>query len=159
MCENKEELKKGVTTLRYKDCGLENVTLHGVEYFKCPDCGEVYYSFGDIEKLHQTIARVLIQKKTLLNGHEVRFLRSYLGYSGTYFARLTGYAKESISRMENGKQKIIKPFDRLVRSMVATRLPDRDYHWHDLWLREEGKSLKRIELRAKNKGWILEEAA
>ncbi len=159
LCENKHELKRQTMTLKYKDCGLDNVTLFGVEFFKCNDCGETYYGYGDIEKLHRAISGILIQKSSLLSGKEVRFLRTYLGYSGTVFAKLTGYTKESISRMENDKQKIIKPFDRLVRSLVATKLPQRDYDLQDLWLKEEGKTLKQITLRAHNDDWIVKEAA
>lgn len=159
MCDNKQNLKRQTTIVKYKDCGLDNVTLHGVEFFKCNSCGEIYYGFGDTEQLHRVIAGVLIQKKGLLDGKEMRFLRTCLGYSGTVFAKLTGYTQESISRMENEKQKIIKPFDRLVRSLVASKLPDRNYDLHDLWLKEQGKSLKQITLRAHNHDWIVKEAA
>ncbi len=159
MCDNKQNLKRQTTTVKYKDCGLDNVTLYGVEFFKCDQCGEIYYGYGDTEKLHSAIAEILILNKDLLSGKEIRFLRTYLGYSGAVFARLTGYTKESISRMENGKQNIVKPFDRLVRYFVSTKLPHRDYDLQDLWLKDEGKSLKRIELKAHNNNWVLKEAA
>ncbi len=159
MCDNKQNLKRQAVTVKYKDCGLDNVVLHGVELFRCDRCGESYYGYGDVERLHQLIAGILIRKRALLNGKEIRFLRTYLGYSGTMFAELTGYTKESISRMENGKLTIAKAFDRLVRSLVANRLPDRDYDLQDLWLKEKGQSLKYIELRARNHEWIVKEAA
>jgi putative zinc finger/helix-turn-helix YgiT family protein len=159
MCDNPSLLKRRSVTVKYKESGLDNVTLHGVEYFKCDRCGEEYFGYGDIEKLHQLIAGLLIQKKGLLTGKEIRFLRTYLGYSGALFAKFTGYAPESISRMENGKQDILKAFDRLVRSLVANKLPDRDYDLHDSWLKGEGKTLRRIEIAVRDDHWIVKQAA
>jgi len=40
MCENEKPLKKERITVKYKDCGLDNVTLIGVTYYKCHQCGE-----------------------------------------------------------------------------------------------------------------------
>lgn len=159
MCDNPAPLKRRPTTVKYKESGLDNVTLHGVEYHKCDRCGEEYFGYGDMEKLHQLIAGLLIEKKGLLTGKEIRFLRTYLGYSGAVFAKFTDYTPESISRMENGKMDIKKTFDRLVRSLVLDKLPDRDYDLHDLWLQEKGKVLKRISLKAKNENWVVQEAA
>lgn len=159
MCDNKKLLKKEALTMSYKQCGLDNVTLHGVDYYKCKKCGEEYYGFGKQEQLHALIARVLILKRDLLIGKEIRFLRTYLGYSTTVFAKLTGYEVETLSRIENGKQEISKKFDVLVRALVAIKLPDRDYDLHDIWLNEQGESYKRIELDAKKEGWNVRLAA
>ncbi len=154
-CENPNILKSKKITLKYKDCGLDNVTLHGVECFKCNKCGEEYLSYGDQEKLHTLIAEVLIRKKENLTGEEIRFLRTYLGYSGIYFARLTGYTQETISRFENNKKEVVLSFDRLVRSLVANKLPDRNYDLHEMWLNEKGTTFKRIEVNARKDGWHL----
>lgn len=100
MCENKKTLSKSHITVKYKECGLENVTLVGVGCFKCDQCGEEYMHYGDLEKLHSVIANVLLRKSDLLTGKEIRFLRKHLGYSGAMFARLIGYSHETISRIE-----------------------------------------------------------
>jgi putative zinc finger/helix-turn-helix YgiT family protein len=161
MCDNNKLLKKQKTTKKYKESGLDNVTLHGVEYYKCDKCGEEYYGYGDQESLHALIARVLILKKELLTGKEVRFLRTYLGYSTTMFASLTCYTVESISRFETNDRDVSDKFDILVRAIVALKLPDpdRDYDLHDLWLNKQGESYNRIELNAKRNGWSVELAA
>ena len=158
-CDNPVPLKQRLATVKYKESGLDNVTLHGVEYHKCDRCGEEYFGYGDMERLHQLIAGLLIEKKSLLAGKEIRFLRTYLGYSGAVFAKFTDYTPESISRMENEKMEIKKTFDRLVRSLVLDKLPDREYDLHDMWLKEEGKTLKRISLKVKNDDWVVQEAA
>jgi len=159
ICDNPKALKKKPITMRYKQCGLENVVLHGVERFRCGHCGEEYINFGDQEQLHALIAGTLISKKGLLNGREVKFLRTYLGYSGAMFAKRVGYTKETLSRYENGKVEISKTFDILLRALVATSLPDRDYDLHDQILGEQRKTFKLIELNVKNDKWHLKQAA
>lgn len=160
MCENKKNLKREMTTVKYRDCGLDNVTIHNIEKYKCHVCGEEYFQLGDIEKLHQLIATLLVRKQALLNSREVRFLRSYLGYSTQVFSKLTRYNQATISRFENGKQSISLQFDILLRSLVANQLPDRDYDLHDLWIKHEGESTKRIDLASQKNGWaILKSAA
>ena len=159
-CDNHKSLKKRATTLKYKQCGLDNVTLRGVEYFKCDQCGEEYFGFGDQEQLHALIAHVLLQKKGLLIGKEIRFLRTYLGYSSGIFAKLAGYTKETLSRFENGKVPISKTLNILIRALVATKLPDRRYDFHDLLLHHAGEShQQRIELDARSGDWRLKQAA
>ena len=105
MCDNKKDLKEKKVKKKYKESGLDNVTLNGVSYSKCDKCGEEYYGYGDLGKLHATIARLLIIKRGVLSGKEVRFLRTYLGLSTSFFAKLTGYTVEHISRIEMEKMK------------------------------------------------------
>lgn len=159
ICENPKSLKKKRITKKYTECGLDNVVLRSVECHKCDVCGEEYFGFNNMDQLHAEIARALIAKKGLLIGHEIRFLRTYLGYAGAVFAKLIGYRHETLSRIENHKQSSTKTLDILVRSLVANKLPDRNYKLHDMWLRESGESFKRIELRAQKDGWHVKLAA
>lgn len=80
-----------------------------------------------ITELNSLLARVLICKTARLTGPQVRFLRKYLGLSGTDFARRMGVSKESVSRWETGKQHISPSNDRLLRLMVAYEEPIEDY--------------------------------
>jgi putative zinc finger/helix-turn-helix YgiT family protein len=146
-CQNKKELKKLNINYKYKDCGLDNVVLLGVSVARCDVCGEEYYNFGDIEKLHNKIAEILLTKSELLTGKEIRFLRKNIGYSGAMFAHLIAYSHESLSRIENGAQKVTESFDRLVRFAVSDKLPkSRNYDLHNLILNNSGHKLLRIEL-------------
>jgi putative zinc finger/helix-turn-helix YgiT family protein len=151
-CDNPKQLKKTKVTRPYKESGLDNVTLIGVEMYRCDRCGETYFGYGNIEQLHGVISNLLIQKKGLLTGKEVRFLRKHLGYSGAMFAQLIGYERESISRIETGAQPVTEQFDRLVRFSVAAKLPDRNYDLHDQILHAKGVALSQIELTADRKG-------
>lgn len=159
MCDNKKPLKKTKITHKYKECGLDNVTLIGVEYSRCDKCGEEYYGYGNMEKLNEMIASVLVQKKEFLTGNEVRFLRKHLGYSGAMFAKIIGYDDATLSRLERGSQPVTKAFDRLIRFTVASKLPDRNYDLHDQILKDEGIKLDRIELTSIGHGeWKLKAA-
>ena len=76
------------------------------------------------------------------------------------FAELLGYEKETIYRIENGKQNFAPSFDRLVRYVVSSSLPDRDYDLHDLILKKKLQDIKRIEVQRTKKGnWELKKAA
>ena len=146
-CQSKRDLKKLSINYKYKACGLDNVVLLGVSVMRCEDCGEEYYNFGDIEKLHKKIAEILLTKSDLLTGKEIRFLRKNLGYSGAMFAHLIGYSHESLSRIENRAQKLTESFDRLVRFAVADKLPkNRNHDLHNLILNNSGQKLLKIEL-------------
>ena len=159
MCDNKKHLKRTKVTHKYKECGLDNVTLLGLEHFRCDQCGEEYFGYGNMEKLHEAIAHVLLRKKDLLIGTEVRFLRKHLGYSGTMFAKLIGYDDATLSRLENGAQSVTRTFDHLVRFSIASKLPDRNYDLHDLILKGEGVETSRIELTSGAHGkWTLKVA-
>ena len=161
MCENKKILRpKLLKKYRYKESGLDNIILCGIKENSCDKCGEKYYSFGNIDKLHALIAKILIQKRDTLTGKEVRFLRKHLGYSGTVFSKLIGYEVEHLSRLENGKTPIQETFDRLVRFLILEKMPDRDYDLQDLFL--EGKLMKIEWLELSNsskKGWELKKAS
>lgn len=155
MCENKKPLKKQHVTKKYTDSGLDNVTLHGVEYYKCNVCGEEYYGFGDQEQLHRLISQILIQKDGRLTGKECRFLRTFLGFSTQMFSRVSHYEVETISRMENGKSDVSDKYDVLIRLMVANKIPDRNYDLHDWLLRKNLKKITRIEFTSKKGEWKL----
>jgi putative transcriptional regulator len=159
-CENKKPLKRRRVTKKYAEGGLEGVTLIGVEYYKCDVCGEEFYGYGDMEQLHRVIANALITKKGLLTGKEIRFLRKYLGYSGPVFANLVQYEKETIYRIEGGGQPVTESYDRLVRFLVASKLPDRDYDLHDLILKNQLRDFRRLELQQDRSGeWEIRKAA
>lgn len=156
MCENNKSLKKCTITVKYKESGLDNITLVGIDSYQCDKCGEGYYNYGNLEKLHTVISNILLKKADLLTGKEIRFLRKHLGYSGSTFAQLIGYSHETISRIETGAQSVTEAFDRLIRFLVASKLPDRGYDLHDLLLNHKGEIYSRIELThsGKNNQWL-----
>lgn len=111
----------------YKESGLANVTLVGVEVSRCPNCGEHEAVIPKVEQLHRVIASTIARKVPRLTGEEIRFLRKYLGWSGGDFAEHMGVAPETASRWENGAAAMGAPAERLLRLAALTREPASDY--------------------------------
>lgn len=158
MCENHKKLHPKKETVKFKDCGLDNVTLMGVTTYQCDSCGEKYYNFGDLENLHEQIARALTAKEESLDGKEVRFLRKYLGFSSEFFSELTDKSIETISRYENNVEgyKVPKSIDTLLRMMVDKKLQDRNYDFHNFLLKQRHKQQTTIRLKEQAGGkWKL----
>src|SRR4051812_40754478 len=104
----------------YKASGLP-VTLAGIEVRRCKSCGEHDVVIPRIELLHKAIAHAVVGKRSRLTPGEVRFLRTYLGWSGASFALHMGVTAETVSRWENGRDQPSPLADRLLRLMVLTR--------------------------------------
>jgi putative zinc finger/helix-turn-helix YgiT family protein len=117
------------------DALLDFLTVEAYEY-RCPECGEVYYSYGDIESLNRTIVSLLSQKEGPLTGAEIKFLRKHLGYSTDTLARILGIEPATMSRIEN-KQEHSGTIDNFIRYLALNRIPDRDYGLHDQILKRK----------------------
>lgn len=98
---------------------LPGAVLVGVSVSRCPSCGEYEVAIPAIDELNRVLAQAVIRKRERLAGGELRFLRSYLGYSGTDFAKLIGSDPATVSRWESGKQQLGHHTDLLVRALVV----------------------------------------
>lgn len=111
----------------YRECGLPNVVLVGVEIRRCRNCGEYAVKIPNILGLHRVIATTLSGKASRMTGDEVKFLRKYLGYTGVDFGRQMNVTAETVSRWETGHGPIGVLADRLLRSMVLSQQPVTSY--------------------------------
>ena len=139
---------------RYDASGLKGLVLVNVEVSRCQKCGETTVAIPRIEDLHRAIAGTLVRKPGLLDADEIRFLRKYLGWSGVDFASHMGAAPETVSRWESGKITMGPIADRLLRLMVVTTVPVRDYSVDQL--RGIGKGTAKqaaMRLKASRTGW------
>jgi putative zinc finger/helix-turn-helix YgiT family protein len=136
-----------VEPYRYAESGLSNVTLIGIEVRSCPKCGERAAAIPAIAKLHDVLARLLVDKPSRLAGEEIRFLRTYLGKSTSDFANLMGVTRENVSRWENDQTPIGSPADRLLRMLVVHVGPNHDYDLDQLSNIEKNKAAKTAPLR------------
>ena len=121
------QMKTRRENYRYDAVGLPGITLRDVEVSRCPKCGEYEVAIPCIEDLHRTIARAVIAKRERLTPAEIRFLRTFLGWSGADFAAHVGTTWETVSRWETGSTPMGVTADRLLRLMVASRHPVTDY--------------------------------
>lgn len=106
---------------------LPGTVLVGVEVRRCPSCGEEEIVIPRPNALDRALAQLVIEKRARLTGDEIRFLRTFLDLSAAALARKIGTKRETVSRWESGKQPIGTQADKLLRLMVAYRVPVKDY--------------------------------
>jgi len=139
---------------RYLASGLPNVTLIGVEVRRCGTCGDYEVVIPRIEELHKVLAAAIVRSASRLNGQEVRFLRKHLGYSGVDFGKLIGVSSETVSRWENGKERMRPSAEKLLRLMVVHQQPIRNYPLETLARISAESVPKPIGLRVENDSWV-----
>ncbi|MEP7245385.1 MAG: type II TA system antitoxin MqsA family protein [Gammaproteobacteria bacterium] len=151
-CGTRMRIKR--ETYKYDASGLPGVTLVGIKVGRCPECKEVEVQIPNIEGLHRALALAIARKPERLTPDEIRFLRKYLGLSGTDFAQHLGVAAETVSRWEQGKTPMGTTADRLVRILALTREPISHYPLDMLKCvaKEDAKPL-RLELKVGEGGW------
>ncbi|WP_437713418.1 type II TA system antitoxin MqsA family protein [Sorangium sp. So ce448] len=150
----KTELTARAETYLYTESGLPNVVLVGVEVRRCTSCGHHELVLPRVTELHRTIAHAVIHKPARLSGAEVRFLRKYLGWSGTDFAKHMGVDPSTVSNWENDKDPIGPTSDRLLRLMVARGAPVDDYSLENLTkIENTRRPPMEVRLSPKGKGW------
>ncbi len=154
-CGGKLTMKR--ENYRYTACGLSNVTLIGVGVRRCSKCGDHEVVIPRIEELHRVLAAAVVRQVSRLTKDEIRFLRKYLGYSGVDFAKIVGVAAETISRWENGKEKIGSSAEKLIRMLVVHTQPTRSYPIETLATITEDRSPKPLGVRPKGNSWVEQE--
>jgi len=117
------------------------VVLENVEVRRCSSCGDEEVVIPNIEGLHKAIAGLLAEKPAKLSPQEVRFLRTYLGYSSVDFARVMGVTAETVSRWERVDQphSMGETAERFLRYMAVCCCPISDYGLDKLVFRREEK--------------------
>src|SRR5260370_23533081 len=86
---------------KYDASGLDNIALENIEVRHCPKCGERQALIPTLGELHKSIALALAEKRERLLPKEIRFLRKYLGLSGSDFAAKIGVDPPTESRYES----------------------------------------------------------
>jgi putative zinc finger/helix-turn-helix YgiT family protein len=107
--------------------GLDNVYLHDVKAYRCPNCGNGDVMLFATEKILQTIAKGLIEKRSELTGKEIRFLRKRMQMTAEELGSIMGVDKATISRWENGVQDMGKQSDRLLRTLAMIYTQGQEY--------------------------------
>ena len=103
---------------QYKESGLKNLWLEGVELFECA-CGQKFAIIPCVPELHGLIAQDLLKQKNQLSGREIRFLRKHIGLKAKDFAEYLGVNNVTVSRWERGEERPPQPTDRLIRLFYA----------------------------------------
>jgi putative zinc finger/helix-turn-helix YgiT family protein len=141
----------------YTESGLPNVVLLGLEFRRCPNCGEEERVMPRLAQLHRVIAEAIAEKVARLTGAEIRFMRKHLGWSGEKFADVMGVRTETVSRWENEKEPMGVVSERLLRLMALRARPVDSYANDELAkvAKEEAKPVS-LRLRPARSGWKTE---
>jgi putative zinc finger/helix-turn-helix YgiT family protein len=99
-------------------------TVEDVEIRHCPSCGGDSPVFERLGELLRSIAAAVIRKPTRLAGEEITFLRGQLDLTGRELAEILGVTSGTMSRWENRHEAIGATPDRLLRTVVALKLPE-----------------------------------
>jgi putative zinc finger/helix-turn-helix YgiT family protein len=153
--------KESQNRYHYTASGLSRVYLNGVELYECTneECGDEGLIIPMLEELHEQIATAIASQKNKLLPEEIRFLRTYLGFSGGDFAELIGVSPETVSRWEKGTVNMKESAERLLRVLILSRKgPFRDYEELKEFATQKRKLPKKREFKVHSSGWI-EEAA
>lgn len=113
-----KNLKRKTVKYQYVECGLDNVYLHNISLYVCQKCKEEEVLIPNMEGLHKLIVKIIASQKQRLAYKEIRFLRSYLGYSGKSFAEFIRVKPETVSRWEKGREKMSISSEILLRILV-----------------------------------------
>jgi len=116
---NKGNLVCNKKKYHYLESGLDNVYLEGIEICFCPLCGEEIVNIPSVTALHNLIGKILVRKKSLLNGKEIRFLRKNMGYSAKKFSSIIGVDNTTFSKWENANQGRSNSNDRFIRLIYS----------------------------------------
>jgi putative zinc finger/helix-turn-helix YgiT family protein len=140
---------------RYREVGLPDVVLVGIDVSRCPRCGDVRPTIPYPEELHRLVAQALVEKNTRLLGDEVRFLRGILAWSAKDFARHLGVSPETVSRWEAGTIPIGPQADRLLRLLVVQGRLTIDYPLERLAAVNTNRaSPARVEVKLGDQEWV-----
>jgi putative zinc finger/helix-turn-helix YgiT family protein len=154
----KADLVAGKGTVEYRQANLPyQVLLVGVPVRRCPSCSEESITVPDPEGLHRALAQHMVGVRRALFPKEIRFLRKYLDWSAEHLAAVMGIDPKTLSRWENGRQKLGPVAERLLRLVVFQRLEADARAFTEEVLPEVGQpapsSPEPVRLASSRKGW------
>jgi len=115
-CGREARLERG--TYRFRESGLDNAVLKGIEIIKCSACGNEDPIIPNLDGLLRILAVAIVTSRLPLTGAEVRYLRKYLGMSGEQFARILHTDKSTLSKWETNAVNIGSKSDLLIRAVA-----------------------------------------
>ena len=141
----------------YTECGLSYIYLADGYEIETID-GETFVGVEDIHGLHRVIAKSVTEKRSSLEGQEVRFLRVEMGMSQKNLAEILGVDPQTVARWEKGQVAIPRTSDAVVRTMYLESVNANSKISFFLSLlaeNEEDAAIKQLTLKADNHRWAV----
>ena len=120
----------------YTECGLKNVYIEGLPVVN--DDGEEIIQIPNIQELHWLIAKDILESKSM-NGDEIRFLRTEMGYTPEELSEQLNMALRTLKSIENGKTKIKENMDLKLRQLGFSMLIIPKHHLFNTSYKEENR--------------------
>lgn len=138
----------------YTESGLNNIYLiNGFNTIETPEGKAI--SIHNIDGLHKAIGLFLVLNQRDLSGDEIRFLRHEMLMSQKTLSNLLGVSEQEIRRWENGKIKIPKSSESLLRLLYREHVNDQSGKIASV-LKEMSnleEKLSKIRFKDTKKGW------
>ena len=109
------------TYYHYTESGLDNVFIEIDAVIK-DNAGEETIMIPGINELHRAIANAIVDSEDLMDGKEIRFLRTEMGLTQAELAKLLHRNSQAVARWEKGQQDVDPSLDVLIRQIAAERL-------------------------------------
>ena len=139
----------------YTECGLSYIYLaDGYEVEEAD--GETYVGVEDVDGLHRLIAKNVTEKKSTLEGQEIRFLRIEMGMSQKHLAEILGVDTQTIARWEKNQTVIPRTSDAVLRTLYLESIDANSKVSFFLSLlaeSEETTAIGQLTLKAENHHW------
>ena len=105
----------------YTECGLDNVFILA-DSIEQDDDGKKIIMIPAIGLLHQAITEGVINNTGILNGKEIRFLRTEMEKTQAELAEILHCDSQTIARWEKDEHAISPALDMIIRQLVAGEL-------------------------------------
>ena len=105
----------------YTACGLNNVFIHGLDVV-CDDAGNDTFHIPRINQLHRVIAEGIVSHEFAMDGSELRYLRSEMGYTQAQLASIMAVKPLTIGRWERGDTPIGAVEEAFIRKHAIEKL-------------------------------------
>lgn len=110
----------------YTECGLDNIYLVNGFKIKKTKKGQTKVFVHDIHGLHRMIGKILLSKQGLLNGDEIKFIRTSLDLSQKSLGQLLGLDYQTILGWEKNKTNISRTADRFLKIIFFSYLEKKE---------------------------------
>lgn len=110
-----------MTLYHYTECGLDNVYVDGVTV-STDAAGEETVHIPRVRKLHKAIAKAIVLQPSCMDGKELRFLRTQMGYTQAELAAVVHHDHQSIGRWERNSTRISQTADTVIRRLAIEKL-------------------------------------
>jgi putative zinc finger/helix-turn-helix YgiT family protein len=109
---------------RFAEGGLKDVYLVDVDVLRCPMCLHRKPFIRRQSQLHRAIAREIVLQRSRLSGPQIKFIRKALAWTALEFSKKLGVSAGAVSKWENGRDRISRMADRLLRVVALVFLGD-----------------------------------